>query len=80
MPSAGRIVPLTSPAGMFTTKMHSPASTMTLTSMLMKNPKKAFRSPRVQIGTSGAPLGRPRPRTAVSEDMFSPLPCSLDVI
>src|SRR4051794_36826943 len=35
---------------MCTTPMHSPASTRTLTSMLMPSPKKAFRSPRVQSG------------------------------
>ena len=66
------MTPLTSPAAMLTTKMQSPASTMTLTSMLMKSPKKAFRSPRVQIGTSGPSDGPPRPKTAVSEDMYEP--------
>src|SRR4051794_14875838 len=35
---------------MCTTPMHRPASTSTLTSMLMPSPKKALRSPRVQRG------------------------------
>src|SRR3954471_20004971 len=37
---------------MCTTPMQSPASTRTLTSMLIPRPKKALRSPRVQNGTA----------------------------
>src|SRR3954470_4185405 len=50
MPSAGRTTWYTSCGAMCTTPTHSPASTSTLTSMLMPSPKKAFRSPRVQKG------------------------------
>ncbi len=56
MPSAGRIVPNTSPSGRFTTARQSPVRVSTLTRTLTPKPKNALVSPRTQYG-SGATVG-----------------------
>jgi hypothetical protein len=64
MPSAGRIVSNVSLPLMPTTPTVRPARTSTLTSMLMKRPKKALRSPRVQNGTA---VGGPNAGMAMAQ-------------
>src|SRR5690349_5690882 len=57
IPSAGRIVPKTSPAGICTTPIVRPVSTRTLTSTLKPRPKKALVSPLTHQGRGVADSG-----------------------
>src|SRR4051794_10660045 len=51
MPSAGRMTPKTSLAGILMTPMHRPVRVRTLTRTLTPKPKKALVSPRTQYGS-----------------------------